>query len=204
MNAAAHDLDRIYQRIGELLVSFQWLEHRIREIGWLLLDPHRAEWPPTQLRNLTNHDLICRVQELYTSRVSTFSGAGSLGYCESVRYVMARAHDARHARNGLLHAAFVELKAGGEVHALMWADPRLVLDEDGEHWVRSEVLTEAGLLPLLASLGPLSVAVNMHYAQLIHWLPFDPPPRLAECGLPFHRTGLPCASDMPNARAQAT
>jgi len=191
MDAAARDLDRICQRIGEFVVSFQWLEHRIREIGWLLIDPHRAEWPPTQLRNLTNRDLVCRVQELYTDRVSAFPGVGSQDYCESVRYVMARAHDARRARNGLLHAAFVELTAGGEVHALMRADPRLVLDEDGEHKVQSEVLTEAALLSLLASLGPLSVAVNMHYVQLIHWLPFDPPPQLAECGLPFHRIGLP-------------
>lgn len=199
MDAAGRDLDRIYQRIGEFVVCFQWLEHRIREIGWLLADPHRAEWPPTQLRNLTNCDLLHRVQELYADRVSTFPGAGSKGYCESFRYVMACAHDARQARNGLLHAAFVELKAGGEVHALMRADARLVLDEDGEHTLRSEVLTEAGLLSLLASLGPLSVAVNMHHSQLIHWLPFEPPPQLPECGLPFHRTGLPSASGVPNA-----
>jgi hypothetical protein len=82
MVAASRDLDRVYQRIGEFVVSFQSLEHRIREIGWLLVDPHRAEWPPTQLRNLTNNDLLRRVQELYTGRVSTFPGVGSQGYCE--------------------------------------------------------------------------------------------------------------------------
>src|ERR1700722_1766783 len=138
---AAPDLDRIYQRIGEFVVCFQGLEHRIRETGWLLLDPHRAQWPPTQLRNLTNSDLLRRVEGLYADRVSAFPGAGSQDYCESFRYVLARAHDTRRARNGLLHAAFIEMKAGGEVRALMRAEPRLLLDENGEHTIDSETLT---------------------------------------------------------------
>ena len=31
--------DKIYQRIGEFVVCYQWLENKFREIGWLILDP---------------------------------------------------------------------------------------------------------------------------------------------------------------------
>jgi hypothetical protein len=32
-------MDKIYQRIGEFVVCFQWLEDLIRQIGWLVIDP---------------------------------------------------------------------------------------------------------------------------------------------------------------------
>lgn len=55
----------IYQRIGEFTVSFQWIENKLREIGWFILDPDRANWPPADLRNLTNEKLIDRVHGLF-------------------------------------------------------------------------------------------------------------------------------------------
>ncbi len=29
----------VYQRIVEFAVSFQWIENKLREIGWFILDP---------------------------------------------------------------------------------------------------------------------------------------------------------------------
>jgi hypothetical protein len=113
------DLDRMYQRIGEFVVVFQSIEVRVREIGWLLIDPQRRSWPPTQLRNVTNYDLLNRVQQLYMDTVSTFSGIGPGQYCESFRFVIGEAHRARRARNALLHSAFIELKGGSEVLGLL-------------------------------------------------------------------------------------
>lgn len=188
-----HDeqIDRVYQQIGEFTVSFQWLEHKFREIGWLLIDPNQNEWPPTQLRNLTNNDLLNRVKSLYVGKVRTFPGEGASGYCDSFKFVVGEAHKARRVRNNLLHSAFLELKAGGEIQGIMRVNPRLVIDEDGEYEVDSEVLSDEKMRALLASLAPLAVAINLHYTQLIHWAPFDNPPELDECGLPFHLNGLP-------------
>lgn len=44
----------VYQRIVEFAVSFQWLENKLREIGWFIMDPERKDWPPKGLRALTN------------------------------------------------------------------------------------------------------------------------------------------------------
>ena len=66
-----------------------------------------------------------------------------------------------------------------------------MLDEDGEHRIESELLTEYSLQSQLRQLGLVSVALGFHYTQLLHWAPFDPAPVLEGCGLPFHREGLP-------------
>ena len=56
---------QIYRRIGELVVCFQWLENRIREIGWYILDPDRKEWPPRMLRDESTSLLFKKVQKLF-------------------------------------------------------------------------------------------------------------------------------------------
>jgi hypothetical protein len=61
--------DRVYQRIGEFVVCFQWIEDKFRQIGWLILDPMRKEWPPMSLRNLSNKELIEKVESLFVNLV---------------------------------------------------------------------------------------------------------------------------------------
>jgi hypothetical protein len=195
------DEGTLYQRIGEFLVSFQWLEQCFREIGWLLLDPRREVWPPPQLRSLTNFDLLKRVRDLYVETVGTFPGSAAGEYCRSFEFVIQEGHSARRRRNDLLHSAFIELKGGGVVNGILRVNPRLVVDEDGQHNLESEVLSAAAISASLGLLGPLAIAVNLHYTQLIHWAPFDPKPRLDKCGLAFHIEGLPL-SDTSGANSQ--
>lgn len=59
------DESYIYQRIGEFVVSFQWLEGKIRDIGWFILDPSRRDWPPKQLRNESTEKLFTKVEQLF-------------------------------------------------------------------------------------------------------------------------------------------
>ncbi len=189
--ASRYDADLVYRRIGEFAVCFQWLEHQFREIGWLLLDPCRQTWPPTDLRDLTNHNLLNRVRQIYLQVVSTLNGAGVQGYCDSFSYVVDRAHEARRFRNDLLHSAYVELKAGGDVQEIMQANPRAIVGAGGVLEVTTNLLSAQDLSARLASLGSLSVGVDMHHRQLIHWSPFINVSPIVECGLPFHVTGLP-------------
>jgi hypothetical protein len=67
----SYDTDKIYQRIGEFVVTFQWLENKLREIGWLILDPARAEWPPKALREESNFALVNNVETLYIGLIDS-------------------------------------------------------------------------------------------------------------------------------------
>lgn len=53
--------DEIYKKIGEFVVSFQWIENKLKEIGWLILEPTKEVFPPKKLNNLSNQKLIEKV-----------------------------------------------------------------------------------------------------------------------------------------------
>ncbi|GMQ83832.1 MAG: hypothetical protein BMS9Abin06_0575 [Gammaproteobacteria bacterium] len=65
MEVSLNTEEKLYKRIGEFAVSFQWLENKLREIGLFILDPERSEWPPKSLRNLTNEKLIDKIHDLF-------------------------------------------------------------------------------------------------------------------------------------------
>lgn len=60
-----YDIDLAYMAIGKLVVVFQWVENKYREIGWLILDPERKEWPPQAPRKENAHELMRKVTKLF-------------------------------------------------------------------------------------------------------------------------------------------
>jgi len=168
------DTNKIYQRIGEFVVSFQWLENMLREIGWLILDPNRNEWPPNALRNLTNHDLVNKVEELYIGLIDNLDVEGQEERKDNFRSLMMTCHDIRRYRNNLLHSAYIELEAGDDVVGILRSNPKPQVDPNsGEALFDQEILSEETILEVMRNLAELALSLNMHYTQLIHWAPFD-------------------------------
>lgn len=117
----------VYQRIGEFAVSFQWLENKLREIGWFIMDPDRKDWPPKGLRALTNEKLIEKVHELFLQALPhcRLDKELEVDFKTSFAACAAALHQLRRDRNRILHSAFIELKAGGEVVGLMRSNPKI-------------------------------------------------------------------------------
>lgn len=162
--------DKIYQRIGEFAVSFQWLENKIREIGWLILSPNRTVWPPRELRTETNRQLIDRVQELFLRALPACELGSELE--ESYRTGFIRTadqlHGIRQARNRILHSAFIEFKAGGEVLDLMRSNPKLLIDsETGTVTFDDEFLTEESFAEEFDEMARIAFFLNQCHIQLI-------------------------------------
>lgn len=165
---------QIYQRIGEFVVSFQWLENRVREIGWFILDPSRKEWPPKHLRNESTDKLFTKVERLFLQALPKCGL--SLEHEENLRLSFiehgARFHLLRRARNKILHSAFIELKAGGEIKGLLRSNPQIAIDpETGESLFDQELLTENSFRAEMAEMADLAMFFNMCYTQLIHRFP---------------------------------
>jgi len=167
------DEAKVYQRIGEFVVSYQGLEQLVREIGWFVLDPSRKKWPPTDLRNDRAVDLFKTVQKLFLDALPRCRLGARIEdeFRTSFARNVSRLHDLRRARNKILHSAFIELKAGGQVHGLMRADPRLeVDDETGEMLFDQETLSERSFEFELREIADLAVFFSRCYIQLIHRL----------------------------------
>jgi hypothetical protein len=156
------------------VVSFQWLENRLREIGWLILDPNRNEWPPMALRNLSNNDLVDKVESLYVGLIDSLDVEDQEERKANFKLLMTACHDMRRYRNNLLHSAYIELKAGDNVMGILRSNPKVKVDpRSGELLFDQEMLSEEVILNEMGKLAELVFSLNMHYVQLIQWAPFD-------------------------------
>lgn len=166
--------ERVYQRIGEFAVSFQWIENKLREIGWFILDPERSKWPPTGLRTLTNEKLVDRVHKLFVQALPKCKLPHDLQteFKESFASCVTVLHQLRRDRNRILHSAFIELKAGGEVQGLLRSNPKKYVDEEtGEALFDQELLTAESLSMEMRKMADAAVFLNRAYVQLIHRYP---------------------------------
>jgi hypothetical protein len=164
----------IYQRIGEFAVSFQWLENKLREIGWFILDPDRSQWPPLGLRNLTNENLVDRVHQLFVEALSQCKLPHNLeaDFKNSFASVANVLHQVRRDRNRILHSAFIELKAGGEIQGLLRLNPKIQVDEEtGETLFDQELLSAESFSKEMKIMADSAMFLNCAYLQLIHRYP---------------------------------
>lgn len=134
---------RIYQRIGEFVVSLQWLENKLREISWFILDPERSIWPPTGLRELTNEELINEVHRLFLDALPKCEhpdpDASQSHFIEGISEIADTLHQLRRDKNRILHSVLIELSGYGEEP--LRSNPRLMVDEEtGEYLFGQEVL----------------------------------------------------------------
>jgi len=170
--------DKLYQRIGEFVVCFQWIENKFREIGWLILDPMRKQWPPMSFRDLSNKDLLDQVESLFVRLVGGLDVEDREERIQDFKAIVAGCHELRQYRNNLLHSAFIELKGGGEVLGILRSNPKVKTDPaTGDVLFDQEALTEDAISKQLRKLGELAFPLGQHYLELIHWSPFDSSPK---------------------------
>ena len=149
-----------YQRIGEFVVSFQWIEDQFRQMGWFMLDPEMTNFPNEELREETNHQLLNKVAVLHDDFIAKYQIDTTKGYQLDFKALVARFHDLRKYRNNLLHSAYQELKAGGEVMGMLRAnlksdDPTLIDASDVEGIMRG--------------IGHDVMHLCLYFTQLKHW-----------------------------------
>lgn len=164
----------VYQRIGEFAVSFQWLENKLCEIGWFIMDPGRKDWPPKGLRALTNEKLIDKVHELFLQALPQCKLEHELedDFKTSFAACTEALHQLRRDRNRILHSAFIELKAGGEVVGLMCSNPRTTIDEEtGSVLYDQEMLEPESFDNEMRKMGEAAMFLGRAYIQLIHSFP---------------------------------
>jgi hypothetical protein len=162
--------ERVYQRIGEFAVSFQWIENKLREIGWLIIDPRGSHWPPPDLRDLTNEKLIDRVHELFVDALPRCRLPEEMeaDLKQSFTSTVEVLHQLRRDRNRILHSAFIELKAGGDVRGLLRSNPRIQVDEEtGEPLFDQELLTRESFSKEMKVMAEAAAFLNRAHLQLV-------------------------------------
>ncbi|BFT28878.1 hypothetical protein D210916BOD24_00540 [Alteromonas sp. D210916BOD_24] len=164
----------IYQRVGEFVVSFQWIENKLREIGWFIIDPERKQWPPLELRKLSNHDLINEVQKLFIEALPKCNLPTYLeeDFLKSFHKCAEELHALRKYRNRVLHSAYIEIKGGGEKVAILRSNPIIGIDENTEEYsFDQESLGPDSFKEEMVKMAEVSLFLNRAFIQLVHQYP---------------------------------
>jgi hypothetical protein len=146
------------------------------------LDPDRKHWPPTALRNENTATLFDKVAKLFMDALPLCRLDPQLenDFRSLFEKLAPRFTALRRARNKILHSAYIELKAGDELHGLVRSDPQLTIDpETGELLFDQEALSENSFQFEMAEMARMALLLNRCYLQLIHRLPaegFSPGP----------------------------
>jgi hypothetical protein len=171
--SAETTIDETHKALGEFVIVFQWVEDLYRQIGWFILDPERKAWPPKQLRTEKNHELIDKVTKLFVELTKTYTFANGAEKAKDMEELRGHFHALRKYRNRLLHATYIELKAGGEVHGYIRSNPEVGVDaETGELIVDQEDFSAEVIYAKMREYGDLMLRLNIIHVQLIHWYPF--------------------------------
>lgn len=154
-----------YQKIGEFVVTFQWIEQRIRQIGWFCTDPQSSEF--SNLRKESNYELLNNVVSLHEEFIKKNEIDTQDGYQLNFNEVISSFHKYRNFRNKLLHSAYTELKAGGEVQAILRSDIKINKSRktDGIHSLN----TIEEIDKIMKEMARNTMHLNFYYIQLIHW-----------------------------------
>lgn len=169
------DVDRVYQRIGEFVVCFQFIEEQLRNIGWIILDPNRNDRPPKHFDGFTNEKLLKKVESLFVEYISTLDILDGDNRKRDFRAIVQECHLSRRYRNQLLHSAYFELKGGDEVFELLQVDSKPTIDPtSGKSTSNPAILSEEFIVKHIQVLGKLSFLLGAIYRQLILWAPRSP------------------------------
>lgn len=153
-------MDKIYQHIGEYVVSFQWIENKIRTIGWFILDPNNENHPQKELREESTYNLFKKFEELFLEALPKCNLPLDLenDFRSSLKTNSELFQKIRKARNDILHSAYLELKAGGDIMGIMKSNPKL---ND------NEMLTEKSFNKEMENMAIFALFLNRCHMQLI-------------------------------------
>lgn len=157
----------LYQKIGEFVVSFQWFENRLREIGWVINDPKRKIWPPKDFREESNAQIISKVEFVYINFIRSSSLTDKENRIKDFQNLVHNLNEYRRYRNRILHSAFTEIKGGGEILEICSTNPKLKY-EKGKPIIDTIVLTPEKINEVMLKMANDAFKLNIFYMQAIH------------------------------------
>lgn len=163
--------DRFYRQVGEFVISFQWLEDKLRQIGAFVIDPAKPSVGQRKLGRLNFGPMCKEAWRLFLGALPECNLPSELesDFKESVQHYAERLEKVRQKRNTFIHSAYVELKAGREVVGILRDDPSPPVDETtGQPQVDQEIMTDASFSALMVEMGLIAMFLGRCHLQLVH------------------------------------
>ncbi|HSI50417.1 MAG TPA: hypothetical protein VLA61_19260 [Ideonella sp.] len=171
---ATTDIEEVHQAIGEFVVFFQSIEDMYRQIGWFLIDPEKNTWPPVALRKESNADLIDKVTDLFLAKTKQHAFPNGAERAQEAEQLRSIFHALRKFRNKVVHSAYHEVVAGGQVAAILRTNPKILIDPDtGEVEYDQETFEVDAIRNAIGQHVQSFFLLHSIRMQLIHWYPYE-------------------------------
>jgi hypothetical protein len=162
-------LDRIYQRIGEVVVGFQWVENQLEQIIWALRDPHWKGDPRIHTADVWFKTLVDDAEREMAAFIARVKPEDPGGWGTRFPQLLNRCRELAKRRNRIVHATFVEIKVGDDLAGILLSDMRrdkatnqITLDQ--------ETLSDDSFRELMEEIAAVAVELGFTHTQLIHWI----------------------------------
>lgn len=149
------------------MVSFQWIEHRLRQIGWLITDPKSRIWPSKDFRDESNVQLLNKIEIIYVKFIEDSKITNKNNKILSFKKTIASLHENRRYRNLLLHSAYIEINNGQGEEEIWRSNPKLKYS-DGKAIFDTETLTCDKIDEVMLKMANDAFAINICYTQALH------------------------------------
>lgn len=171
---ATTDIEEVHQAIGEFVVFFQSIEDTYRQIGWFMVDPKKRIWPPRAFRKESNFDLVNNVTDLFVGLTEQYDFPNGAHKAEEAEELRRKFHALRRFRNRVVHSAYHQVMAGGQVAAILRTHPQITVDPDtGEIEFDQEAFDADVIRKEIGRHAQAFFALHTIRMQLIHWYPFS-------------------------------
>ena len=171
---ATTDIEEVHQAIGEFVVFFQSIEDMYRQIGWFLVDPEKTAWSPSAFRKESNSDLVDKVTNLFVDLTRQYEFPNGVQKADEAKELRSTFHELRKFRNRVVHSAYHEVTAGGQVAAILRTNPRITVDPDtGEIEYDQEYFDTNAIRNEIARHAQAFFILHTIRTQLVHWYPFS-------------------------------
>lgn len=167
------DIEDIYTAIGQFVVFFQMCEDTYREIGWLIVDPERRNWPPRQFRRQRTVELIEDVTNAFINLTSSHTFPNGEEKAREADELRRSFHALRNFRNRILHSVYTEIVVDKKVVEITRTNPRTIVDpETGDVQFDQEPISPETITNVIAENAVAVFKLFQLKTQLVHWNPY--------------------------------
>ncbi|MGH7428268.1 MAG: hypothetical protein ACREJ4_07910 [Candidatus Methylomirabilaceae bacterium] len=160
--------DRIYQRIGEIVVGFQWIENLLEQILWTLRDPGWKGDPRVHTADLWFKNLADAVEAEFIAFLQRRKPTDAAGWGQHFPSTVAKCREIAERRNRIVHATYIEVKIGDEIAGILLSD--MSRDKStNEIKLDQETLSESSFDELMRDIAETGVQLGFTHKQLLHW-----------------------------------
>ena len=160
---------KIYEELGKYIVCFQWMENKLKQIGWQLRTPEEPFASRAYFSTKWFKNTVIEVKDLFAKFLDDRNIQDKESHVETFNKTMDECLSVADARNRLIHSTYVFFESGNEVLGMMRSKLEKDIEDQNRVTFDQQDLSESSFNQPLRELAEVSFDLSHWHVQIIHW-----------------------------------